>query len=154
MDPGAPDGEITPAGPSMHARPTIGPEPLLAGALLCLLTGQVLFARSPPATAGPAILAGAGLQVLGGALAWLSLRGDGCADVRLQPSRRLQLVAVALVAVLAGVLRLLLLDAVPSRIDGDAAGFARAAEDFLHPGHPPLIGLGWQGHSNVYFFLE
>jgi hypothetical protein len=123
----------------------------LYAALLCLLAGQLLFALDLPMRAS--LTPGIGLHLLGLALGWYGARraadpGDG------QPARRLQLIAIIAVLLLAATLRLIWLGTLPFRVDGDAAGFAAGADDFLEPRTPPLIGTGWQSHTNLYFFLE
>lgn len=127
--------------------------PLFA-ALLCLIGGQLLFALSPAAAPGFAVPLGAVLHVLGGVLAWLSFRHAAGSETEELPSRRTQLLAIAGVVVLAGLLRFVWLETLPFRIDGDAAAFAAAADDFLRPNPPALIGTGWQSHTNLYLFLE
>ncbi|HEY0606406.1 MAG TPA: glycosyltransferase family 39 protein [Herpetosiphonaceae bacterium] len=126
----------------------------LFAALLCLLIGQLLFTLSPPATSSVAVLLGAVLHVLGGGLAWLSFRSEAGSETEGVPSRRTQLIAIAAIVVLAGLLRFVWLETLPFRIDGDAAAFAASADDFLRPDPPSLIGVGWQSHTNVYLFLE
>src|SRR4051812_12971497 len=107
----------------MPSRTSPGPTPVLVAPLLFVVAGQVLVAGVAPGSLGPAVLAGAALHAVGGVLAWRSLRGDRPADRRVEPSQRIEAIAVVAVVALAASLRLVLLDSVPFRIDGDAAGF-------------------------------
>jgi 4-amino-4-deoxy-L-arabinose transferase-like glycosyltransferase len=131
--------------------------PLLLGALLCLTLGQLLFIIKQPPTIDSLIWPGLGLYLLGGVLALRFFRStpddDPATGASWQPSRRTQLWCAVGVTALAATLRLIWLDRLPFKVDGDAAAFAKAAADFLKPNHPPLIGTGWQSHTNVYFFL-
>lgn len=123
-------------------------------ALLCLLAGQLLFALNLPATAGFAVPLGVVLHLLGGVFGWLSFGSEARSEADGVPPRRTQLLAIVAVVMLAGLLRLVWLETLPFRIDGDAAAFAAAADDFLRPNPPSLIGTGWQSHTNLYLFLE
>ncbi|HEX6289437.1 MAG TPA: glycosyltransferase family 39 protein [Herpetosiphonaceae bacterium] len=125
----------------------------IGAALLCLFSGQLLFALHPSLLADVMLPLGVGLHVAGLALGWHGFRQEIC-DRDGQPPRHLQWIALGGVAVLAAALRLLWLDTVPFRVDGDAAAFASSAANFLKPEPPPLIGTGWQSHTNLYFFFE
>jgi 4-amino-4-deoxy-L-arabinose transferase-like glycosyltransferase len=124
------------------------------GALLCLCAGQLLFNVELPIASRLAVQLGVGLHLLGGLLAWRSFRHQQPIETLHEPPRRWELLAIGLLMALAAALRLLWLETLPFRIDGDAAAFAAAADDFLRPNPPPLIGTGWQSHTNLYFFLE
>lgn len=123
-------------------------------ALLCLLAGQLLFTLNLPSTAGFAVPLGVVLHLLGGVFGWLSLGGEARSKADGVPPRRIQLLAMIAVVMLTGLLRFVWLETLPFRIDGDAAAFAAAADDFLRPNPPSLIGTGWQSHTNLYLFLE
>jgi hypothetical protein len=122
-------------------------------ALLCLLAGQILFALDLPMRATLWVPLGIWLHLVGLTLGWYGARHAACADDQ-EPPRRLQSLAIGAVLLLGAVLRFLWLDTFPFRVDGDAAGFAAAAADYLGPDPPSLIGTGWQSHTNLYFFLE
>ena len=123
-------------------------------ALLFLVAGQLLFALSLPAAAGFAVPLGVALHLLGGGLAWHSFRHETSTETEAGASRRAQLLAIAAVVGLAGLLRFVWLETLPYRIDGDAAAFAASAANFLRPNPPSLLDTGWQSHTNVYLFLE
>ncbi len=126
----------------------------LGAALLCLLGGQLLFAHDVPALADAATPLGITLHLLGFGLGWYGFQTECLRRTVVEPPRHLQWLAIGLVIGLAGTLRLVWLETVPFRIDGDAAAFGSSAANFLKPGAPPLIGTGWQSHTNLYFFLE
>jgi 4-amino-4-deoxy-L-arabinose transferase-like glycosyltransferase len=58
------------------------------------------------------------------------------------------------VVLLAAALYVTALADFPHRIDGDAAAQANNAMDFLGPTPPPIVGVGWFGRSNLYYFLQ
>lgn len=134
------------------------PALMLLAALLCLLLGQILFVVQAPPNVASLVWPGLGLYLLGGILAVRIFNQERSDDPALvtsdwKPSRRTQLACAVGLTLFAAVLRMAWLDRVPFTLDGDAAAFALSSTNFLRPVPPPLIGTGWQSHTNVYFFL-
>lgn len=131
------------------------PHPLLLAALLVLGASQWLFAVPRDRVGQWATFAGSLLFLLGSGLAYRAYTARSCAvPVRhWQPSWRAQLAAGAVLTLVATTLRVLWLDQLPYKLDGDAAAFALSAVDFLGPNPPALVGTGWQSHTNLLFFL-
>lgn len=129
----------------------------LLSALLCLTLGQMLFIVQTPPMIDALVWLGLALYLLGGVLALRFLRDEPPVDMtersRWEPSGWTQLWCALGLAIFAAVLRLVWLDRLPFKVDGDAAAFAVGATEFLRPDPPSLIGTGWQSHTNVYFFL-
>lgn len=129
----------------------------LLSALLCLTLGQLLLIVQMTPAIGSLIWPALGLYLLGSVLALHFFRDEPSADelerAGWEPSGRTQLWCALGLAIFAGVLRMAWLDRLPFKVDGDAAAFAVGALPFLEPDRPPLIGTGWQSHTNVYFFL-
>ncbi len=126
------------------------PAALLFG-LLGLLLGQLIFGVGAPVVWRA--LAGTLLHLLGAALIWIGIPAAS-AEPASRLSRSGEGLAIAGLTILAAAARLIWLDRLPFKIDGDAAAFALSAADFLTLDPPPLFATGWQAHTNVYFWLE
>lgn len=118
-------------------------------AVLCFVLGQLCF-TTPVTQRADLLIAGIGLHLLGALLAARSIyRADTMRDTAVTVPWWLP----AIVVLLGAALRLIWLDRLSLRIDGDATAFALGATIFLQPKHPPLIGTGWQSHTNLYLWL-
>lgn len=129
--------------------------PGVLAALLCFVLGQLLFALTPLAGGVRLVLPGIGLHLLGIVIGLRGLRQhkEAVQAPAWTPSRRTEIACVTALVVVAAVLRFAWLDTLPGLVDGDAAAFAIGATGFLRADRPPLIGTGWQAHTNLYFFL-
>lgn len=65
-----------------------------------------------------------------------------------------KMIAVGCVLVLAAALYVIALADFPHRVDGDAAAQANNAMEFLGASPPPIVGVGWFGRANLYYFLD
>ena len=131
------------------------PHPLLLAALLILAGSQWLFSASENSFGPWTTFAGGILLLLGGGLAYRAFTTGSCScpgDHR-EPTWRTQVALGIMLTLLAAALRLIWLDRLPFKLDGDAAAFALSGVDFLGPEPPPLIGTGWQSHTNLLFML-
>lgn len=65
-----------------------------------------------------------------------------------------KMIAVGCVLILAAALYVIALADFPHRVDGDAAAQANNAMEFLGASPPPIVGVGWFGRANLYYFLD
>jgi hypothetical protein len=131
-------------------RAIIGPNLGILAALGCLLLGELAVQLFPPGT--PA-LAGLALHLVAVAI-FLAGRSGFVALPHTTPRPLFEGIAASSIVLLAAALYIVALTDYPYRIDGDAAAQANNALEFLGSSPPPLIGTGWYGRSNLYYFLD
>jgi hypothetical protein len=125
---------------------------------ILLVLGQSLLVLNNDAKPALRNVAGLALHGLAALLAWWSSRAKpGDAEVAEEAptalGRRQELAILAGLVAFAALARTLWLTSLPYILDGDASAFADSARNFISPARPPLFDTGWQGHTNVYFFL-
>ena len=127
-------------------------------AFILLVLGQSLLVLNTDAKPVLRNVAGLALHGLAALLAWWSSRATpGDAETAKEApatlGRRQELAILAGLVGFAALARTLWLSSLPYILDGDASAFADSARNFISPNSPPLFDTGWQGHTNVYFFL-
>ncbi|HYF66390.1 MAG TPA: hypothetical protein VD886_26415 [Herpetosiphonaceae bacterium] len=122
---------------------------------ILLVAGQSLLMLNTDDKPAPRNMAGLALHGLALAFAWWSGRGatdqETAATPPLRRTREL-IVVVGLVA-FAALARTLWLSNVPYILDGDTSAFADSARNFIPENDLPLFDTGWQGHTNLYFYM-
>ena len=122
----------------------------ILAAFACLLIGQVALHLDPT---GVLAVAGLAMHLIAVVIVF-ALRG-GLGSLPYNTSRPLfESTAAGCVVLFAAALYIVALADFPYRVDGDAAAQANNAMDFLGAPPPPLVGVGWLGRANLYYFLD
>jgi hypothetical protein len=125
---------------------------------ILLVLGQSLLVLNIDAKPALRNVVGLALHGLAALVAWWSspaqpAGAEAADEAPAAPGRRQELAILVGLVAFAALARTLWLTSLPYILDGDASAFADSAHNFISPNGPPLFDTGWQGHTNVYFFL-